>query len=102
MIRFKCYTCYSFFEADKRINGACPVCGETHLVEMCPLDRICECNHEIQDGITYCPHCSKPTCKCGSHDVEVISRVTGYLNAMSGMNSAKQQEIKDRQRYDIK
>ena len=37
---------------------------------------------------------------CGSHDVTQISRVTGYLQEVSGWNAGKQQELKDRQRYD--
>jgi ribonucleoside-triphosphate reductase len=36
---------------------------------------------------------------CGSKDVDHISRITGYLQAVSGWNSAKRQELKDRQRY---
>jgi anaerobic ribonucleoside-triphosphate reductase len=37
--------------------------------------------------------------KCGSEDVDHISRITGYLQAVSGWNSAKRQELKDRKRY---
>lgn len=36
---------------------------------------------------------------CDSDDVEHISRITGYLQAVSGWNSAKRQELKDRKRY---
>lgn len=36
---------------------------------------------------------------CGSSDVDHISRITGYLQAVSGWNSAKRQELKDRKRY---
>lgn len=36
---------------------------------------------------------------CGSPDVDHISRITGYLQAVSGWNSAKRQELKDRKRY---
>lgn len=36
---------------------------------------------------------------CDSADVEHISRITGYLQAVSGWNSAKRQELKDRKRY---
>jgi ribonucleoside-triphosphate reductase (formate) len=36
---------------------------------------------------------------CGSDDVDHISRITGYLQAVSGWNSAKRQELKDRKRY---
>jgi anaerobic ribonucleoside-triphosphate reductase len=36
---------------------------------------------------------------CGSSEVDHISRITGYLQAVSGWNSAKRQELKDRKRY---
>jgi len=36
---------------------------------------------------------------CGSTDVDHISRITGYLQAVSGWNSAKRQELLDRKRY---
>jgi anaerobic ribonucleoside-triphosphate reductase len=36
---------------------------------------------------------------CGSSDVDHISRITGYLQAVSGWNSAKRQELEDRKRY---
>lgn len=36
---------------------------------------------------------------CGSEEVDHISRITGYLQAVSGWNSAKRQELKDRKRY---
>jgi anaerobic ribonucleoside-triphosphate reductase len=82
-------------------DGKCPICGEKHIEKMCPLDRLCTCAHEITSGAHYCPECGAAICPCGSHDVEQISRVTGYLQTISGFNAAKKQEIKDRQRYDI-
>ena len=36
---------------------------------------------------------------CGSEDLEHLSRVTGYLQSVSGWNEAKKQELKDRKRY---
>jgi len=39
--------------------------------------------------------------RCGSSEVDHISRITGYLQAVSGWNGAKRQELKDRSRYDI-
>ena len=38
---------------------------------------------------------------CGSDDVEQLSRVTGYIQAVSGWNEAKKQELKDRKRYGV-
>jgi len=53
-------------------------------------------------GIRYCKVCGKPECPvCHSHSVEQLSRVTGYIQAVSGWGNAKKQELKDRQRYNI-
>ena len=92
--KYKCHTCHHIVE-----ENPCPGCGETHLEIMCPLDH-CHCSHEILSGIEYCPLCGKAVCpECGSHDVTQISRVTGYLQDVSGWNAGKQQELKDRTRY---
>jgi ribonucleoside-triphosphate reductase (formate) len=57
--------------------------------------------------MTVCLGCSKVSAglkencpNCGSDEVDHISRITGYLQAVSGWNSAKRQELKDRKRYD--
>ena len=86
----------------KRLRSApCPQCGDEHLVIMCPLDH-CHCSHDIISGIEYCPLCGEAVCpECGSHDVVQISRVTGYLQEVSGWNAGKQQELKDRARYTV-
>jgi hypothetical protein len=69
--KYKCHTCHLIID-----ETPCPVCGEEHLVIMCPLDN-CHCSHEIISGIAYCPLCGDPVCpECGSHDVGQISRVT--------------------------
>jgi len=39
--------------------------------------------------------------ECGSHDVDGVTRITGYLNAVSGFNAAKAQELKDRHRVNL-
>ena len=56
--------------------------------------------------MTVCLGCSRVSAglgdrcpSCGSEDVDHISRITGYLQAVSGWNSAKRQELKDRKRY---
>lgn len=56
--------------------------------------------------MTVCLACAKvsPGLKdncpnCESSDVDHISRITGYLQAVSGWNNAKKQELKDRKRY---
>jgi len=94
--RYKCHTCHLIVD-----ETPCPKCGEEHLEIMCPLDH-CHCSHEILSGIDYCPLCRAAVCpECGSHDVVQISRVTGYLQDVSGWNAGKQQELKDRVRYTV-
>lgn len=56
--------------------------------------------------ITVCMDCShvtmglKAECeKCKSIKIDHISRITGYLQAVSGWNEGKKQELRDRMRY---
>ncbi len=56
--------------------------------------------------MTVCMDCShvamglKEDCeKCGSKNLDYISRITGYLQAVSGWNEGKKQELLDRVRY---
>ncbi len=68
---------------------------------MCSRDNI-TCSHDIVDGLAYCPECGELMCpECGSHDVDGVTRITGYLNAVSGFNAAKAQELKDRHRVNL-
>lgn len=39
--------------------------------------------------------------KCGSENVQHLSRITGYLQAVEGWNAGKRQELKDRKRVNI-
>ena len=94
--RYKCFTCHIIIDDTK-----CPICGDEHLHVMCPLDHE-ECSHDVSSHIEFCPLCAEAVCPvCGSHDVMQISRVTGYLQDVSGWNSGKLQELKDRQRYSV-
>lgn len=87
----------NFFE--KKIV-VCNLC-ENEVETMCPLDH-CNCSEDVIGTIEYCPICNHQICpECGCHDVVQISRVTGYLQEVGGWNAAKQQELKDRTRYDI-
>ena len=103
--KYKCHTCYTIFRQDDfKKDGICPNCNETQIQIMCPLDHCnCHCNMGLpQAKIEYCPICGKPICPdCGTHDVEQISRVTGYLQSVAGWNQAKQQELRDRTHYDV-
>jgi anaerobic ribonucleoside-triphosphate reductase len=53
-------------------------------------------------GTATCPECGKPMCPvCSRHNVVQLSRVTGYISSVTGWNMGKQQELKDRKRYDL-
>lgn len=61
-----------------------------------------KCNREHVPTTGTCPMCGAPMCPdCGNHVVDTISRVTGYLQVVSGWNEAKKQEFKDRHRYEV-
>ena len=59
-----------------------------------------KCHRQMVPTTTVCPICGNPVCPdCMNHNVEIISRVTGYLSTVSGWNEAKKQEFEDRNRY---
>jgi len=61
-----------------------------------------KCNKELVANTARCSICGLPMCPvCGNHAVEQLSRVTGYLQSVSGWNEAKKQEFSDRTRYDL-
>jgi len=113
--RYKCFVCKLVIKSEdviqintnvkkgawteEKVVPGCPVC-QNPLVAMCKRDHT-YCTHDIVPGIAYCPDCGEAMCPvCGSHDVAQISRVTGYLQEVHGWNAGKQQELKDRTRYD--
>jgi hypothetical protein len=71
----------------------------------CPLHQWvvynnAKCSKGLVPNTAVCPICGNPCCPdCHDHEVEIISRVTGYLGTVSSWNAAKKQEFKDRQRY---
>jgi|LGVE01.1.fsa_nt_gb hypothetical protein len=73
----------------------------------CPIHKWIKETNRICSGDTIpntakCPVCGYYECPdCHSHKVDVLSRVTGYLQVVSGWNSAKTQEFEDRTRYDV-
>lgn len=92
---FKCPRCFWIVS-----EQTCPICGE-NCSPMCEQDTP-SCQHEIVSGVAFCGKCGAAICpECGSHDVVQISRVTGYLQDVSGWNMGKVQELKDRKRYDL-
>jgi hypothetical protein len=101
---YKCVNClYVIRKSDIVKNGEqdlCPACL-SHVDQMCSRDH-CHCSHDVVDGIAYCLDCGMAICpRCGSHDVAQISRVTGYLQEVSGWNAGKRQELRDRVRYEV-
>lgn len=90
---------------------ACLEYNQTHDIditklEMCPIhvyaSKINKACFDTVQTIKDCPVCHKPMCPvCGNHRVSQLSRVTGYVGEVGGWNAAKQQELKDRKRYNI-
>lgn len=95
--RFKCPICYSIVDSQP-----CPMCGYKTPEPMCRMDHVCRCLHPISEKIRFCEVCGSAICPCGCHDVEVHTRITGYINALSGFNAGKAQEVKDRIRNNVK
>lgn len=53
-------------------------------------------------GTARCPVCGNYMCpECMNHAADIMSRVTGYLQVVSGWNSAKKQEFEERKRHVI-
>ena len=99
--KWKCFTCMTILKNSELIDKKCPVCGENHLQQMCPVDHN-SCSHTIIERIEYCPVCKQAICpECGDHSVVQISRVTGYLQDVSGWNNSKKAELKDRIRSNL-
>lgn len=56
---------------------------------------VCMDDFHVASGLLdECPNCE-------SENVEHLSRVTGYVQAVSGWNEGKKQELKDRKRYGV-
>jgi Oxygen-sensitive ribonucleoside-triphosphate reductase len=61
-----------------------------------------KCGQEFVPNIASCQVCGSPCCpQCMNHEIEQLSRVTGYISAVSGWNAGKKQELKDRHRVDF-
>jgi hypothetical protein len=61
-----------------------------------------KCHREMVPNTAACPLCGRPVCPdCMNHNVDIISRVTGYLSTVSGWNDSKKQEFEDRNRYNL-
>lgn len=81
-------------------NGKCPECGES--VELACENDVPDCDHGVVGGIKICEICGKFVCPiCGCHDVNPISRVTGYYSPIDAWCTGKKQELIDRTRYTV-
>ena len=109
--RFKCTVCWGFINDISKYEGIeykdkektkpfCPDCG-TPMVKMCENDKPCTCIIDVTPGITYCEKCGAMTCPCGSENVTVWSRVTGYLQSVESFNASKKQEVRDRHKWNL-
>lgn len=72
----------------------------------CPVHLYAQANGLCKrtiGGTKNCPICGNYMCPgCMNHASDVMSRVTGYLQVVSGWNVAKKQEFEDRKRYKLK
>lgn len=86
-------------------NGGHPLKVKTSVE--CPVHIWVEtnkqaCGHELVANTMFCEICGEACCPdCYSHNVQQISRVTGYMGDVAGWNAGKKQEFKDRQRHQI-
>ena len=75
--------------------------------DKCPLaiwvaHNDAKCHRETVPTTTKCLLCGNYMCPdCSNHVIDVLSRVTGYYQVVSGWNEAKKQEFEDRNRYDV-
>ena len=98
---YKCNGCKINSIPESELNGgACPVCNGP-VEEMCVNDPG-SCSHGVVDGAKMCEVCGAFICPiCGSNDVEVLSRTTGYYGPLSSFGNGKKAEFADRHRYTI-
>lgn len=80
---------------DVKTPGACPL-----AIWVAHNDA--KCHREMVPLTAKCPLCGNPVCPdCSNHIIDQLSRVTGYLQVVSGWNAAKKQEYEDRHRYEV-
>lgn len=117
---FKCHMCKHVFDIYTeglpvfmalipKDSIRCTNCGEENVELMCKVDAYSvylkikgfKCREGILiNGTDLCPVCHNPICpECWNHSVVSLSRVTGYIQDISGWNEAKKQELLDRKRY---
>lgn len=88
----------------KEFNGGKPL-KLKDPIRQCPISLWVihnnkKCHRELVPNTSVCPVCGAFVCPdCMNHNVDIVSRVTGYLSNVKGWNASKQQEFTDRQRY---
>jgi rubrerythrin len=118
---FKCHKCKGIFDiysggvpvlmALSNKNGIiCPECKSESTELMCRVDAYSiylklnrfDCRKGVLiNGVDVCPICRTSMCpECGNHNVVSWSRITGYINDVSGWNEGKKEELMDRKRYE--
>lgn len=119
---FKCHICKHIFDIyDEGVpvmialvpkdDVCCPNCGANNVELMCRVDAYSiflklkgfKCREGVViNGTDICPICKTSMCpQCYNHSVVSLSRVTGYIQDVSGWNAAKKQELLDRKRYEF-
>lgn len=119
---FKCHFCKFVFDTCSegipvlialipKDDVRCPNCGKGGTELMCKVDGYSaflklngfDCRiGTIINGTDVCPVCRRAICpECFNHSVVSLSRVTGYIQDVSGWNEAKKQELMDRKRYEL-
>lgn len=117
---FKCHRCKAVFDIYSgglhiliALSGKdgviCPECKSESTELMCKVDsysvylkiRGFNCRQGVViNGTDICPICKTAICpECFNHSCVSLSRVTGYIQDISGWNEAKKQELIDRKRY---
>jgi|CXWL01.1.fsa_nt_gi DNA-directed RNA polymerase subunit RPC12/RpoP len=120
---FKCQSCkhiFNIYSEGLTIFAAlmpknsvrCPNCKTYSTELMCRVDTYSlwlklkgfNCRKgELISGADICPICKTAMCpECGNHNCISLSRVTGYIQDVSGWNAAKKQELLDRKRYSLR
>lgn len=88
----------------------CPLCEKEGVELLCKVDaysiflkesNIIDCRKAtIIPKTDLCPVCKRSICpECYNHSCVSLSRVTGYIQDISGWNEGKKQELIDRKRY---
>jgi len=100
---YTCNACKLIIKSGDLVDGKCPACNSSDaLVQRCPLDTDHDCGKVHATGFEKCPICGNFICpECGNHQVDAISRITGYLSPVKAWNHGKSAELSDRRHYNI-